>query len=122
MSKLIRLFDTEVKPLLSRVREDVTRIEVDHLPASVRVTAAAFLRGENVRALMSRATFFRHAKTLRDYGLDIAEPLPSLHKFASVIKVIELQPLVEVPGWYWDHQRRMALSVVDTQQADQRVA
>ncbi|MDH0340243.1 phage/plasmid replication protein, II/X family [Chromobacterium haemolyticum] len=122
MSKLIRLFDTEVKPLLSRVREDVTRIELEHLPSHLRMTAAAYLRGENVRALLPHNTFYRHARGLRDYGLDIAEPLPSLHKFASVIKVIELQPLVEVPGWYWDHQRRMALSVVDTQQADQRVA
>ncbi|MEN7433750.1 phage/plasmid replication protein [Chromobacterium sp. TRC.1.1.SA] len=111
MEKLTELYEAEVIPLVGRVKTDVTRLELEHLPASVRVTAAAYLRGENVRALMSRRTFYRHASQLREYGLDIAEPLPTLTKFASVINVIQIKPL-QCPEWYWDHQRRMTMSAI----------
>lgn len=115
MEKLIQLFNEEVNPLLQRTREDVTRFELETLPASVRVTAAAYLRGENVRALMSKATFYRHANQLREYGIDIAEPLLSISKFTSVIKVIELQPVNTVPDFYWHHQRVMSFRAVENQ-------
>lgn len=116
MPKLIRLFDSEVDPLLSRVKTDVTRMELEHLPAPVRMTASAFLRGENVRALLSRATFFRHAKALRDYGLDISEPLPTLHTFSKVINVVRVEPVQSAPDWYWNHQRTLSLRAVSTPQ------
>ncbi|QRO33894.1 phage/plasmid replication protein, II/X family [Chromobacterium violaceum] len=122
MDKLIQLFDEEVNPLLSRTKADVTRFELDSLPAAVRVTASAFLRGENVRALMSRRTFFRHAKMLREYGIDIAEPLADLHKFSTIIKVVELTPVIQPPQWYWDHQRKMSLSVVTNSNEERAVA
>ncbi|WP_024302787.1 phage/plasmid replication protein [Pseudogulbenkiania sp. MAI-1] len=123
MTKLVNLFAGEVDPLLARTKADVTRFQLEDLPAPVRVTAAAFLRGENVRALMSRATFFRHAKSLRDYGLDISEPLPTLHKFSTVIKVVEITPLVDAPAWYWDHQRKLSLQAVQkAEQAAQQAA
>ncbi|PXX51202.1 phage/plasmid replication domain-containing protein [Aquitalea magnusonii] len=117
MEKLTELFDDEVNPLIGRVKADVTRLELDALPAKVRMTAAAFLRGENVKTLLSTPTFYRHSKVLRDYGLDISEPLPTLQKFASVIKVIELKPLDSAPDWYWNHQRRMTLSAVPAEPA-----
>jgi hypothetical protein len=117
MSKLIRLFENEVDPLLSRVKTDVTRMELESLPAPVRMTASAFLRGENVRALLSRATFFRHAKALRDYGLDISEPLPTLHTFSKVINVVRIEPVDTVPDWYWHHQRHMSLKAVNQEAA-----
>ncbi|WP_047238431.1 phage/plasmid replication domain-containing protein [Chromobacterium subtsugae] len=121
MEKLTELYDAEVIPLVGRVKTDVTRMELEHLPASVRVTAAAYLRGENVRALMSRATFYRHASQLREYGLDIAEPLPTVSKFASVINVIQIHPM-ECPDWYWNHQRKMQLSVIENASDVQQVA
>ncbi|MFB0826512.1 phage/plasmid replication protein, II/X family [Chromobacterium violaceum] len=121
MEKLTELYDAEVIPLVGRVKTDVTRLELEHLPASVRVTAAAYLRGENVRALMSRRTFYRHASQLREYGLDIAEPLPTVSKFASVINVIQIQPM-ECPDWYWHHQRKMQLSVIENSTDIQQVA
>lgn len=111
MEKLSHLYEAEVTPLVTRVKTDVTRLELEHLPKSVRMTAAAYLRGENVRALLARATFFRHAKILRDYGVDISEPLATIGKFTSVIKVIELAPVNEAPSWYWQHQERMTSAV-----------
>jgi hypothetical protein len=64
---------------------------------------------------MSNRTFYRHAKQLREYGIDIIEPLLSINKFTSVIKVVELQPVTTVPDFYWHHQRVMSLRAVETQ-------
>jgi len=38
------------------------------LPQRLRVTAAAFLAGRDVKALVSRATFFRYRKALLEYA------------------------------------------------------
>lgn len=113
MEKLIRLFNEDVEPLLGRVKADITRMELETLPAPVRMTASAYLRGENVRALLSQATFYRHLKVLRDYGLDISEPLPTLHAFSPVINVVQIQPVTTVPDWYWQHQRSMTLRALE---------
>jgi hypothetical protein len=68
------------------------------LPRAARVHAAAWLMGVDVSKLMSRATFFRHAKALREYGIDISEP-----RNVSVIRPkrreITISPLA-VPEWY----------------------
>lgn len=111
MSKLIRLYQSEAGALLNRVKTDVTRLELETLPAAVRMTASAYLRGENVRAMMSRATFYRHSKVLLGYGIDISEPLADMQKFCPVINVIQLQPIDQVPEWYWAHQRKLSLKV-----------
>jgi len=68
------------------------------LPAHVRVHAAAWLSGVDVTQLMSRATFYRHAKVLREYGIDIAEPR-NVSVIRPKMKEITVAP-VEVPHWY----------------------
>lgn len=112
MEKLVRLFDEEVNPLLGRVKEDISRLELEALPNAVRMTASAYLRGENVAALLSRRTFYRHLSVLRGYGLDISEPLPTIHKFSPVINIVKIEPVRDVPHWYWDHQRTMTMRAV----------
>lgn len=117
MPKLEKLFRAEIDPLLHRTREDITRIDLDalDLPPGAKMTAAAYLRGEDVRASLSRATFFRYAKQLRDYGIDISTPLDNASKFTSLIKVVEIAPIHQAPDWYWTHQARMAASAVNTE-------
>lgn len=68
------------------------------LPSHVRVHAAAWLQGIDVTQLMSRATFYRHSKVLRQYGIDIAEPrnITVIRPKAKEITV----SAVEVPHWY----------------------
>lgn len=103
MEKVIQLYQDKVDPLIHRVREDITRLDIGGLPSKIRMTAACYLRGEDVRHLLSTATFYRHAKALREYGIDIYEPLAKFDKLNQVIKVIEVSP-VECPSWYWEHQ------------------
>lgn len=68
------------------------------VPARSRMFAAAWLAGQDVSVLCSRATLFRHAKVLRAYGLDIMSPRNLAH-FPVRVRTIELQPLA-VPDWY----------------------
>ncbi len=84
--------------ILNRVdRSDEPDI-IDSLPARYRMTAAAWLAGEDVRSFMSNGTLYRHAKVLREYGLDILEPR-NIVKFPTKVNVIELKP-VSPPDWY----------------------
>lgn len=101
MKNLTYLFEQNLE-ILERVKVDASSLDISSLPAPVRLTAAAYLRGENLRAMLSRATWFRHAKVLRGYGLDIAEP-HNVKAFPIKLcnKPVELRQ-VEAPDWYWE--------------------
>lgn len=71
---------------------------IDALPVRSRAYASAWLAGQDVRNLCSRRTLFRHAKALREFGIDILEPR-SVERFPVRVRVIDLEP-VEVPDWY----------------------
>jgi len=75
---------------------------LDSLPQRLRVTASAFLAGQDVRALMSRATFFRYRRALLDYGIDIADERPEQLNVA--VRTVTLEP-VTAPDWYWQNER-----------------
>lgn len=68
------------------------------LPASTRVHAAAWLAGIDVAPLMSRATFYRHAKVLREYGIDISEPR-NIAVVRPKMKEVVISA-ASVPDWY----------------------
>jgi len=68
------------------------------IPSRSRAYAAAWLRGEDLSCLVSQATLYRHAKILKEYGLDVFQPR-NVVAFPSRVTVIELKPL-EVPDWY----------------------
>lgn len=87
--------------VLRRCRVDVDEFDVSALPRRLRFVAAAWMKGEDVRALyadVSRYTLWRHAKALRDYGIDILEPR-NLSTFPVRVRTVELRP-ASVPEWY----------------------
>jgi hypothetical protein len=104
MEKVIHLFESRTE-VLSRVKADIDEFDPALLPSKVACTAAAWLRGEDVQRCMKRTTFWRHAKVLREYGIDIAEPR-NVKTMPVRIKTIEVQA-ASAPDWYW-HQGRAA--------------
>lgn len=97
--------DEKLSELFARETELLRAVEVDDgpellasLPVRSRAYAAAWMGGQDVHALASRATVFRHARVLREYGLNIMEPR-SLIAFPMRVRVIDLVPLT-VPDWY----------------------
>jgi hypothetical protein len=106
MGKLISIFERETDFLLNADPARVARI-VDEMPTKIRSAALHWIRGDDLRQLYSRATFFRHVKTLRDYGIDASEPRKvagptseeALQKLLDGLPSFELRPLA-VPDWY----------------------
>ena len=100
MNNLTILFEQNLE-ILERVKVDASSLDIASLPAPVRLTASAYLRGENLKAMLSQATWYRHAKVLRGYGLDIAEP----HNVKAFPIKLSNRPIsiqqVNAPDWYW---------------------
>lgn len=99
MEKVIKLFEARTE-VLHRVKADIEEFDPATLPSKVALTASAWLRGEDVKRFMNLRTFQRHAKLLRDYGIDIAEPR-NVASMPIRVKTIELKA-APAPHWYWD--------------------
>lgn len=97
MEKVIQLFDERTE-LLHRVKCDIEEFDPCMLPSRVATTAAAWLQGVDVTTTLSRATFYRHAAALREYGIDIAEKR-NVKVMPVKIKTIEIQAS-QAPDWY----------------------
>lgn len=98
--KLAALFESETSILRTVDRSDDVDI-IDAIPQRSRAYASAWLAGQDVRPLCSRATLFRHARVLRAFGLDILEPR-SVTAFPVRIRVVDLEAL-SAPDWYeWE--------------------
>lgn len=97
MEKVIQLFDERTE-LLHRVKCDIEEFDPAMLPSRIATTAAAWLQGVDVTTTLSRATFYRHAAALREYGIDIAEKR-NVATMPVRIKTIEMQA-ASIPDWY----------------------
>lgn len=71
---------------------------LDALPQRLRVTAAAFLAGREVKSLLSNGAFYRQRKALLDYGIDIADERPA--RLNVQVQTVLITPVV-APDWYW---------------------
>lgn len=107
MGKVISIFEAETAFLLDAEPERVVRL-IDELPSKLRSAALHWIRGDDLRQLYSRATYFRHVKALRDIGIDASEPRnvsgkPNteevLQRMLDSLPRFDLRPL-SVPEWY----------------------
>lgn len=100
MGTVTQLF-AEKSEILKRCELSVAAEDEDILallPSSTRVHAAAWMAGVDVSAHMSRRTFFRHAKVLRQYGIDICEKR-NITVVKPKLREVEITPLA-APDWY----------------------
>jgi hypothetical protein len=98
MGQVHKLFSDYEKVLeVNKVNNDAAFI--DSLPQRLRVVAATFLSGRDVRSLMKKTTFYKYRKALLEYGIDLADERPAL--ISSTVREIEIIP-VEAPDWYWN--------------------
>src|SRR5665647_286089 len=71
---------------------------IDALPQKLRVTAAAFLAGRDVKSMMTNGSFYRYRKALLDYGIDISDERPA--QLNIKVRTVDVVP-VSAPDWYW---------------------
>jgi hypothetical protein len=100
---LLKVFADQTEMLRRVDRSDAPDV-LASIPPRYRMTAAAWMAGQDVRALMSNGTFWRHARILREYGIDIIQAR-NVEVFPLKVRVIELKPLA-VPDWYEPLMRR----------------
>ncbi|MXS83632.1 hypothetical protein ABD07_11100 [Nitrosomonas oligotropha] len=107
--KLIKIFRDETE-IFNRIdRSDEPDI-LDAIPAKSRIYAAAWLAGQDLSNMAHRATLFRHAKILREYGMDIMEPR-NIEQFPVKVRIVDLKPL-SMPDWYSLEDEQPQLKVV----------
>ncbi len=94
---LAQLFEDQTEIFRSVDRSDEPDI-IANVPARSRAYAAAWMAGQDMRVLASERTLFRHARLLREYGLDIMQPR-NIQQFPVRVRIVDLQP-VPVPDWY----------------------
>ena len=92
MAKIISIFERETAFLFSANPDRAVRL-VSDMPTRVRLAALAWLRGDDLKQLMSRATYFRTVKALRDYGIDASERRAGADKENPVER--ELQAMLD---------------------------
>lgn len=107
MAKLIKLYDEESE-VFKRVKVDQDRIDILHLPKFVQQTALTYLRGDDPKLYLSKSAFYRHAKILREYGIDISEVKNNVISMPVAIRYIDIKP-VSAPDWYWKEQNELRL-------------
>ena len=107
--KLVKVFHEQTEIFNAVDRSDEPDI-LDAIPPKSRVHAAAWMAGQDLKQLMSRATYFRHAKILREYGIDIAEPR-NVETFPVKVRIVEMKPLAK-PSWYSLEDEQPHLKVV----------
>ena len=69
------------------------------VPRSTRALLAAWYSGRDVREMASRATLYRHARLLREYGINLMESRPTVVGLPVAVRLLELEAL-SVPEWY----------------------
>lgn len=107
MGKIISLFEHETGFLLNAEPDRAARV-VSDMPQKIRSAALHWIRGDDLRLLMSRATFYRMVRVLRDYGIDASEPRnvdgrpnseEALQRLLDNLPRYEMCPM-SVPDWY----------------------
>lgn len=108
MAKIISIFERETAFLFDAHPDRAVRL-VSDMPTKLRLAALAWMRGDDLRALLSRATYFRVVKCLRDYGIDASERRTGaapesqaekdLQAMLDTLPKFELRPL-SAPEWY----------------------
>ena len=76
------------------------------IPQRYRMTAAAWLAGQDVRGHLTNGAFYRHAKVLRQYGIDIVQAR-NIEQFPTKVRIVDLQPL-SMPDWYRERYFKVA--------------
>lgn len=95
--RLVEIYEAQIEPFKRAERSADSEL-LESLPYKSRLYAAAWLAGEDMRSLLSSATLYRHAKVLRECGIDILAPR-NVERFPVQVRYIDLEPL-SMPDWY----------------------
>lgn len=99
MGTVIEIFNERTE-IIRRLEVEVDDFDVNRLPKTLKMAAAAWLAGVDLRSIMPYSTFARKAKELGKYGLDVYKV-----RDLAVVRPIMAKKRIEVevatpPAWY----------------------
>lgn len=103
--KLAEIYEAQIEPFKRADRSEDEAL-IESLPRSSRALAAAWLAGHDIRTITSERTLYRHAKILRECGIDILAPR-NIERFPVQVRYIDLEPLA-MPDWYSLEEKKTA--------------
>lgn len=75
---------------------------LDTLPMRLRMVYQTWLNGDDLKAIMTKPTFYRVRKQLEQYGIDIATPTPKEKtNVIPLVRYLKAEP-VGIPDWAYD--------------------
>jgi hypothetical protein len=95
--KLQHLFDEQTS-FARKYHTDNYAEAFEHIPLKSRIYAESWLKGINLKNTVSNGTLYRHAKILREYGIDILADR-NIEQFPVQVRIVDLIPCA-VPDWY----------------------
>lgn len=101
MGELIKIHRLETEHL-TKIDATLDPMAVEHITSKSRLVYAAWLRGEAVRDMLTRATFYRHRKAIMESaGIDIAEDRVMVANVVQLpARTVTLVPAA-APEGYW---------------------
>lgn len=96
--------------LLNGIDAESDIFTIEAIPIKSRIYASAWLAGKDVKSLSTNGTFYRHAKILREYGIDITE-IKNVKILPVKTRFIDLIPL-KPPDWYAEQNEFKNLKVI----------
>jgi II/X family phage/plasmid replication protein len=107
---LNRLFNEYVEKIDMSQKIILSDEQKSKLPHKLQATYSNWQHGEDLVALLPRATFYRHRKELLKHGIDITTLRPK-DKAANVVPLVRVLEAgqVEIPEWAlkYIHQRKV---------------
>lgn len=97
MGKVIEIFKERAE-IVTRLEVEVDENDVQRLPKALRVAAAAWLAGVDLRTIMPYSTFARKAAALKALGLDVYDKR-DLAVVRPMMKEIQMT-VATPPDWY----------------------
>lgn len=105
--KVIELFNQYVRKIEMTEQIKLNSNELLGLPNKLKSTYTLWSEGHDLRSMMSPATYKRHRKELKTFGINIdicAEKRSSRQSnVVTLIRVIEAQP-AEIPNWVYEQK------------------
>lgn len=101
--KAREIFNLYMKRLEMSEQVRLSDENIMDLPMNLRSTYLLWVDGHDLRSNMSKATYFRHRKQLKELGINIDLARESTEKtnVVPLIKVLEAVP-AEVPAWAYE--------------------
>jgi len=102
-NKINTIFKEYIRRLDMNKQSRLSDDKLLNLPTKLRSTYILWDRGEDVRYALPKATFYRHRKELKLFGIDITFPkdISTKSNVVPLFKVLEAVP-VDVPDWAYD--------------------